>query len=62
MNESSWKDAIIEVLKAHIEPLHYTDITDEIIEKNLKTDVGATPAATVTATISLSLQKKSLHL
>ncbi len=50
-----WREAIIEVLTDATEPLHYTDIAEQIAERNLKTDFGATPAASVNATISVSL-------
>src|SRR6266851_1603218 len=52
----SWRESAIEVLKT-TEPLHYTDIADQIIEKGLRSDVGATPAASVNAAITMSLQE-----
>jgi len=42
-----WREAIIEVLKAAAEPLHYTDIAEQIAEQGLRSDFGATPAASV---------------
>ena len=56
--ELGWKDAVCEVLKKSSEPMHYTDIADRILELNLKRNVGATPAATVAANISLSLKNE----
>lgn len=56
MPELGWKEAIVKVLAAHGEPMHYTDITEEIASRGLKKKFGATPAASVAATISISLQ------
>jgi hypothetical protein len=56
MPELGWKEAIEKVLAKHGEPMHYTDITQAIAEEGLKTKVGATPAASVAAIISMSLQ------
>jgi len=53
----TWREAIIEVLKANGEPMHYTDIAAKILELGLKKDVGATPAATVSADISISIKR-----
>lgn len=59
MKELSWKDAIIKVLKeSGNASLHYTDIAVAISEQKLKTDVGATPANTVNATITYSIQNE----
>ena len=52
MPEMGWKEAIIEVLKSSGEAMHYTDITDQILSRGLRTSVGATPAATVNVTLS----------
>jgi HB1, ASXL, restriction endonuclease HTH domain len=51
-----WRDAIIEVLKGAKEPLHYTDISDKIIEQGLRTEYGATPVKSVAAYISVSIR------
>lgn len=56
MAELGWKEAIIKVLSASAEPMHYTDIAEAIAEQGLRTDFGATPAASVNATISVSIQ------
>lgn len=55
MAELSWREAIIQVLQAHAEAMHYTDIATEISQRQLKTQVGATPANSVHATIGLSI-------
>jgi hypothetical protein len=56
MAERSWKDAIITVLSESKEPLHYTDITERILSRGLKTTSGATPVATVNAHIAASIK------
>ena len=56
MAEMSWKDAAKRVLEASGKPLHYTDITDRILDQGLKTTLGATPPATVNATINSAIQ------
>ena len=55
----TWKEAIILVLQNNKEdgefrPMHYRDITDSIIEKNLRKEgkYGKTPADTVNANLS----------
>lgn len=58
MSELGWKDAIIQVLMNADVPMHYVDIAQEIADKRLKTKVGATPPASVSATISVSLQNE----
>jgi len=56
MPELGWREAIIAVLDDSDEPLHYTDIAEQIAERNLRTEFGATPAASVNATISISIK------
>jgi hypothetical protein len=56
MSELSWKDAIITVLGKSPEPMHYQDITEQILTGGLKTTAGATPAATVNAQIAASIK------
>ena len=51
----SWKDAAKKVLEEAGEPLHYTDITERILDQGLKINFGATPAATVNATINVAI-------
>ncbi len=45
--ELTWDRAIEQILRESPEPLHYTDITDRIISGGLRTNLGATPHATV---------------
>ena len=46
MNKS-WKEAIIEVLEAEGQSMHYADIAEEIQRRKLRSSFGATPANTV---------------
>jgi hypothetical protein len=55
MQDLGWREAIVKVLTDAAGPLHYTDITDRIVEQQLRTEFGATPARTVNATIATSL-------
>jgi hypothetical protein len=54
MPDLEWKEAITEVLKKSDEPLHYAEIADRIAAQELREEFGATPAASVNATISIS--------
>ncbi len=56
MPDMNWREAIIKVLQNENEPVHYADITESIMEQGLKTQVGATPAASVAATLSESFR------
>jgi hypothetical protein len=58
MSDLSWRDAIIQILRGNPEPMHYAEISEEITKQGLRTEVGATPARTVIATISMSLQNE----
>lgn len=55
-NELTWKKAINKVLAASPEPMHYKEITEQIIADRLKISMGATPAATVNAQIAASIK------
>jgi len=54
--ELTWRDAIDKVLAAAVDPMHYTEIADKILSDGLRTNMGATPAATVNAQISSSIK------
>ena len=56
MSELGWKEAIQQVLAASVNPMHYTDIADAIVEQRLRENVGATPASSVNATLSISIR------
>ena len=47
MPDMGWWEAILAVLRDSNEAMHYTDIADEIVNRGLRTSVGATPANTV---------------
>jgi hypothetical protein len=55
-NEMTWKNAIDKVLKQHGKPMHYSDITEEIVTKGLRKSLGATPSATVSANITSDIK------
>lgn len=54
--EKSWKDAIIKILQESEVPLHYSDITDQILARQYYHTDGATPAATVNAQLASSIK------
>lgn len=47
-----WLDAIIEVLRAAEEPMHYGDIAVEIVESKKRDKIGASPELSVATIIS----------
>lgn len=51
----TWHDAIVRVLRQSGSAMHYTEITDAILEQGLVDTVGATPANTVNARITTDL-------
>ncbi len=56
MPELTWRKAIDTVLSSSSIPLHYSEITERIISERLRTNLGATPPATVNALISSSIK------
>lgn len=54
--ELTWNQSIEKVLSASLAPLHYREITDQIIAGGFRKNLGATPAATVNAQISNSIK------
>jgi len=54
----SWREAIEEVLRAAPGSLHYTDIAEEIEARQLKQNLGSTPANTVSSTVTYFVQKE----
>lgn len=54
--EKSWKEAIKRVLKEADTPLHYTEISEQILARGYYSTDGATPAATVNAQLSSSVK------
>jgi hypothetical protein len=61
MADLPWREAVIQVLTEEGTALHYTDIADRIIERGLRTTIGATPWATVNVSITESLKKEGLN-
>jgi hypothetical protein len=53
----SWKDAIVQVLERAGGSLHYNEIAQQIAERRLRGDLGATPARTVSSQITTSIQQ-----
>lgn len=52
-----WREAIVAVLRDATKALHYTEITDVIIEKGLRKNLGATPSSTVNANVAVDIKK-----
>ena len=50
-----WKEAIIEVLPKDGSEMHYAEIAKAVVDAGLRTNVGATPAATVAAVLSQTI-------
>ena len=60
MQENSWREAIIRVLGESDTPLHYTEITEQILGRGYRQGaVGATPAATVRGEIGRSINQEA---
>jgi hypothetical protein len=58
MADMPWRDAIIDVLRRQSAAMHYADIAERIVSDGLRQSVGATPAATVSSTITTSLNNE----
>lgn len=54
--EKSWKEAIRKVLEESATPLHYTEISEQILSRGYYETDGATPAATVNAQLTASIK------
>ena len=54
--EKSWKEAIKKVLTEADAPLHYTEISEQILSRGYYSTDGATPVATVNAQITSSIK------
>ena len=54
--EKSWKEAIIKVLTESSTPLHYTEISEQILSRGYYETDGATPAAMVNAQMASSIK------
>ncbi|MEO0530918.1 MAG: HTH domain-containing protein [Planctomycetota bacterium] len=56
MNELTWNEAILRVLADAGQPLHVEELTQRILDSQLRTTVGATPRHTVSHCITSSLK------
>ncbi len=56
MPNTPWKEAVERVLAEKGEAMHYADIASRIEELDLRDSLGATPANSVSTTLSLSLK------
>jgi hypothetical protein len=56
--ELTWRKAIEKVLNDTPSALHYKDITERIISDGLRTNIGATPSATVSAYLTTAITKE----
>lgn len=54
--EKSWKEAIKKVLAESSTPLHYTEISEQVLSRGYYETDGATPAATVNAQLASSIK------
>jgi hypothetical protein len=58
--ELTWRKAIEKVLSETPQAVHYKDLTDKIIENGLRTSLGATPAATVSAHLTTAIKDEGM--
>lgn len=56
--ELTWRKAIEKVLSDAPAAVHYRDITDAIIAQSLRSSLGATPAATVSAHLTTAIKRE----
>lgn len=54
--ELTWRKAIEKVLRSSPTPLHYNEITEQIISDGLRHTYGATPSSTVRSQITASIR------
>lgn len=56
--ELTWRKAIEKVLSESSGAMHYKDLTDKIIEDNLRISLGATPTRTVNAHLTTAIKNE----
>ena len=56
--ELTWRKAIERVLSEAPGAMNYKDLTDKIIDDGLRSSLGATPAASVSAELNTALKKE----
>lgn len=61
MADMPWREAVIEVLRRESAAMHYTAIAERVVSDGLRKNVGATPAMTVSATITTSLNNEGVN-
>jgi hypothetical protein len=59
MADMPWRKAMVKAMQDSGEPMRYDEIAQAIIDKGYRVNVGATPAATVSANLSESLRKEA---
>jgi hypothetical protein len=59
MADKPWRDAIIAVLREEGAAMHYAAIAERIVSTGLRRNVGATPASTVSAMITTSINNEA---
>lgn len=52
----SWDDAVFTIMQESDGSLHYTEIANLIVERELRSNLGATPSASVAAILSSSIR------
>lgn len=58
MSDLGWRESIVRVLEANACAMHYAEIAEEVAAQGLRSSLGATPASTVNAYISTSLNQE----
>jgi hypothetical protein len=56
--ELTWRQAIEKVLTEAPGAIHYKELTDKIIQEGLRTNLGATPTATVSALLTTAVKRE----
>lgn len=56
--DTPWRQAIETVLSMAPGALHYTEITDKIIQGKMRTNLGATPASSVNAILTTAIKNE----
>lgn len=54
--EMTWRKAIEKVLSQAPGAVHYNDVTEKIVQDGLRSNLGATPAATVGAQLAIAIK------
>jgi len=57
-NEVTWRKVIEKVLSEATGAVHYKDLTEKIIADGLRSNLGATPASTVSAHLTTAIRNE----